>query len=275
VDEEAPEKMEDDEEGDGEEEDLASAAAEALRQAAADGLELERSENATGSKGVRPDGKRFRVGMSSKRFRVGLSWTYPGMDNPGMATGKIINIGTFDTVEEAALAYARARAAAEQAVDEDEEAAADSAPVLVDEATRRELGLPGGWTTFTRTRKSGGSAGTVNTYYRSPCGKAFPGKPQVTAFVRTARPQNETMPAASAAAPAPSAPVAPAAHAVLAPAPAQSLSARMGALETALIGQTQEGPAFSRITALETAWFGKEEPGPFAARIAALEAAIA
>ena len=73
-----------------------SAAAEAVRQAAAEGLTLERSErNATGFEGVYFSGLRFvsRIGGSGGQ-------TY---------------LGTFGTAEEASLAYARARAAARDA----------------------------------------------------------------------------------------------------------------------------------------------------------------
>ena len=69
-----------------------SAAADAVRQAAAEGLTLERSDNASGFRGVQPSG--------DNRFKA-----YYG--NAGRTC-----LGKFDTAEEAALAYALARAAA-------------------------------------------------------------------------------------------------------------------------------------------------------------------
>jgi hypothetical protein len=78
-----------------EEVDLEVAAAEALRQAAAKGLTLERSVTAAGFRGVKPNGRGFRVEISS-----------------GNAGHK--NLGTLDTAEEAALAYARARGPQEE-----------------------------------------------------------------------------------------------------------------------------------------------------------------
>ena len=73
-------------------EDLKSAALEAVRQAAAEGLELERSaDNICGFLGVSHNGPR--------RFRARLSNGHGGMTN----------LGTFATAEEAALAVARRR----------------------------------------------------------------------------------------------------------------------------------------------------------------------
>ena len=66
--------------------------AAAVRQAAAEGLPLEGSGNATGFRGVHHHGRRFAAQISD-----------------GSRGQK--QLGTFDTAEEAALAYARARAA--------------------------------------------------------------------------------------------------------------------------------------------------------------------
>ena len=78
---------------------VAGAAAEAVRAAAAEGLTLERSErNATsGFRGVYRDRRRFAA-------KIGHSNTH---------------LGTFDTAEEAALAYARVKAAKAPAEEEE------------------------------------------------------------------------------------------------------------------------------------------------------------
>jgi hypothetical protein len=75
-------------------------AAEALRQAAAEGLTLERSDNAAGFRGVKRHGRRFEA-------RIGDG-----------SSGGHTHLGMFDTAEEAALAYARAR---EQEDDDDDD----------------------------------------------------------------------------------------------------------------------------------------------------------
>jgi hypothetical protein len=74
-------------------------AAEAVRQAAAEGLALERSDSATGFKGVIPSGRRFVA-----------------RHNGASREGSVRHLGTFETREEAALAYARAQAAKGAAV---------------------------------------------------------------------------------------------------------------------------------------------------------------
>jgi hypothetical protein len=96
-------------------------AAEAVRQAADEGLTLERSGNATGFRGVWPSGRRFvaQIGDGAKHGQ-----TY---------------LGTFDTAEEAALACARARTAAEVSREEDADDALDEEQEC--EADEREDGI--------------------------------------------------------------------------------------------------------------------------------------
>ena len=72
---------------------LRSRSGMAVRQAAAEGLTLERSDNATGFRGVKRNGRRFAAQISN-------------------GSGGNTYLGTFDTAEEAALAFARAKAAA-------------------------------------------------------------------------------------------------------------------------------------------------------------------
>jgi hypothetical protein len=74
---------------------MEAAAAEAVRTAAAEGLTLERSDNTARFKGVYCEKHRFRAQLG------------------GQGSDKRTSLGTFATVEEAALAYARARAAAD------------------------------------------------------------------------------------------------------------------------------------------------------------------
>ena len=78
--------------------------AEALRQAAAEGLELERSGNAAGYRGVTPNGRGFKADLGAS----------------GTIGGKRY-LGTYGTVEEAALVFTRARAGALDGEDADED----------------------------------------------------------------------------------------------------------------------------------------------------------
>jgi hypothetical protein len=96
--------------------------AEALRQAAAEGLTLERSDSATGFRGVKRNPAR-----PGRRFQAKI----------GDGSGSQTHLGMFDTAEEAALACARARgpqeevhleAAAAEAVRQAAEAVRQAAP---------------------------------------------------------------------------------------------------------------------------------------------------
>lgn len=97
---------------DDEEDDLAASAAEAVRQAAADGLELERSErSATGFACVQRKGRRFEGRL------------YEG--------GEMTYLGTFTSPEGAALSVARARAAATSLTEDCSEASAGTRKLVM------------------------------------------------------------------------------------------------------------------------------------------------
>ena len=85
-----------DEEEDGLERGQSDAAAAAVRQAEAEGLTLQPSDNSAGYRGVSKD---CLVGRCTKPFLARVS-----------RAGKQVSLGWFDTAEEAALAFARANA---------------------------------------------------------------------------------------------------------------------------------------------------------------------
>ena len=136
--EEEEEEVEVEEEG-GEEVGQAEAAEAAVRQAEAEGLTLQPSNNTTGYRGVARHGGTYQVRISR--------------------AGKEVHIGCFATVEEAALAYARTPEAQARA-----QAQAKPAPLTAEEVVAQAAAE--GLTLETNSQAASGFKGVVSRGYR-------------------------------------------------------------------------------------------------------------
>eukprot|EP00964_Phaeocystis_antarctica_P140107 scaffold104898_cov60-Phaeocystis_antarctica.AAC.4 len=127
--------------------DVPLTAQEAVAQAAAEGLTLEPSSNAAGYKGVRVDGSRYQAQVRR--------------------AGKQVNLGSFVTAEEAALAVARTPEAQVQV--------AKPAPLTAEEAVARAAA---GGLTLERSNRTAGYTGVnvVGSRYKAYTARAG-GKP--------------------------------------------------------------------------------------------------